>query len=68
MVECFEEGCVGFDLLPRLVVVSVLFFKIEIHAGFLGLEVIVHDVSRFSVCWHIVHVHFFFFICEVVVR
>lgn len=63
MVECFEEGCVGFGLLPRLVMVSVLFFKIKIHAGFLGLEVIFDDVNRLSIRRHLVQVHIFFFVC-----
>jgi hypothetical protein len=71
VVESFEESCVGFGLLSRLIMVvsiPILFFNNKLHSGLLGLEVIVHDVSRLSICWHLVHVHFFFFICEVVIR
>ena len=50
-----------------VVTIAILFFNIKLHTCFLGLEVIIHYVSRLSICWHIVHVHFFF-ICKVIVR
>jgi hypothetical protein len=51
-----------------VVTIAILLFIIILHTGFLSLEVIVHGVSRISICWQLVHVHFLFFICEVVVR
>jgi hypothetical protein len=51
-----------------VVTIAFMFFIIKLHTSFLGLKVIIHYVSRLSICWHLVHVHFLFFICEVVIR